>query len=166
MSALGELIAAGRRRAKLSQRELGGLLTTPEKPEGVWGTYIGQVERGKRVPPDSLLLSMSAALQLDPVRVLAAAYQSRSHTDTGRLVFSLAPLLLFLSGEGNEASPDIQTALRSLGQLTAAMREEKHPRLRETLGRVAQLDDQRWHLFRNAVAAISAAAPLESVRDS
>ena len=80
MATLGELVAAGRRRQRLSREDLGALLRRPDKPQGLWSTYIGQVERGTRVPPDSTVLQLAEVLGIDARRLLAAAYASRART--------------------------------------------------------------------------------------
>ena len=162
MSALGDLVLAGRRSAGLSQRELGALLRSLDKPDGLWGTYIGQVERGKRVPPDALVLNIAAVLKLEPLRLLAAAYESRSHTPTGKRLFSLAPLLLLLRSGRGPAAAGTRQALQSLRQLAAALRQPEQSRLHEALAQAATLDERHWHLFCNALTAAHAAASSAS----
>ncbi len=161
MSALGELIRAGRLRAGLTQRDLGARASMPDKPDGVWGTYIGQIERGKRMPPDRLLLRIAEVLELDPYHVLAAANHSRARTETGRQLFALAPLLFLLQDDQGRMPADLPNALRSLIRLHATLQNERHARLRQVLSAVAQVDESRWRMFCNAVAAISATAASE-----
>lgn len=66
----GEIIRKARG-DRLSQQALGRLI-------GVWGTYIGQIEKGERVPSDERCLQLAKELSLDPRGLLVSAYQERA----------------------------------------------------------------------------------------
>jgi transcriptional regulator with XRE-family HTH domain len=156
--ALGALVSAGRKRAKLSQRALGALLQTPHKPDGVWGTYIGQIEQGKRVPPDAMILLLAAALEIDAQRLLAAAYESRAHTPTAQKLFALAPFLLFLRKNQATATTPAATdaALSSLQRLATLKASVPDRRLVDLLAALGTLDERRWLMLHNAATAMCA----------
>ena len=76
----GEIIKKARN-GRYSQQSLGELI-------GVWGTYIGQIEKGERVPSDERCLLLAQALDLDPRKLLISAYQERTQTKEVRQLFS------------------------------------------------------------------------------
>ena len=51
-----EILKEARLQARLSQRGLAEQLTTAQKPEGVWATYVGQIEKGDKVPCDEVCI--------------------------------------------------------------------------------------------------------------
>ena len=82
----GDLIRKARQ-GRFSQQELGDEI-------GVWGTYIGQIESGKRIPSDKRCLDLAAALDLDSGALLLQAYRQRAtSTEARRLFDRMAGLL-------------------------------------------------------------------------
>ena len=88
---LGDMIERARR-GRFSQHGLGEKI-------GVWGTYIGQIESGKRIPSDERCLDLAAILDLDPRALLIQAYRQRAHTkEAGRLFDDMAELIAASAG--------------------------------------------------------------------
>lgn len=83
----GDLIRAARARAGLSQGLLAQRLVTSKRPEGVWSTYIGQIEKGEKLPSEELCLKLAEVLELEPVEVLLAAYRDRADTPEAQRFF-------------------------------------------------------------------------------
>ena len=76
----GEIIKKARN-GRYSQQSLGDLI-------GVWGTYIGQIEKGERIPSDERCLLLAQALDLDARKLLISAYQERTQTKEVQQLFS------------------------------------------------------------------------------
>jgi len=76
----GEIIKKARN-GRYSQQSLGELI-------GVWGTYIGQIEKGERVPSDERCLLLAQALDLDTRKLLISAYRERTQTKEVQQLFS------------------------------------------------------------------------------
>ena len=74
------LIVECRRRLGFSQRQLGAELRTSRRPHGVWNTYIGEIEKGEKVPSDEVVLKMAEVLGLDGGTALLAAYRARTES--------------------------------------------------------------------------------------
>ena len=83
-----EIVKEARLQARLSQRGLAEQLTTAQKPEGVWATYVGQIEKGDKVPSDEVCIKLAEVLELDPDVVLLAAYQAKASSQEGRDLFA------------------------------------------------------------------------------
>ena len=82
----GEMIKRARKN-RFSQQTLGEQI-------GVWGTYIGQIEKGERIPSDERCLQLAEALELDPTKLLIVAYRERAQTkEAGRLFAQMEQLL-------------------------------------------------------------------------
>lgn len=69
--AFADLLREARTRKRLSQRELG-------EQVGIWNTYIGQIEKGEKVPSDEICKKFAEVLELDLTQVLLAAYEART----------------------------------------------------------------------------------------
>ena len=92
----GDMIERARR-GRFSQQGLGEKI-------GVWGTYIGQIEKGKRIPSDERCLDLAAILELDPRALLIQAYRQRARTKEARRLFDrMAGLLSDPAGSGRTA---------------------------------------------------------------
>jgi transcriptional regulator with XRE-family HTH domain len=86
-----DMIKDARLDARISQRALAEQLKTTQKPEGVWATYVGQIEKGEKVPSDEVCVKLAEVLKLDTTRVLLAAYEARAADSPApaRALFSL-----------------------------------------------------------------------------
>lgn len=69
------------RKDRFSQQTLGEQI-------GVWGTYIGQIEKGERVPSDELCLQLAKVLDLEPQKLLISAYRERAQTKEAQQLFA------------------------------------------------------------------------------
>jgi len=76
----GEIIKKARE-GRFSQQALGEHI-------GVWGTYIGQIEKGERVPSDERCLLLAQALDLDTRKLLISAYRERTQTKEVQALFA------------------------------------------------------------------------------
>ena len=65
-----DMIKDARLNARISQRALAEQLKTTQKPEGVWAPYVGQIEKGEKVPSDEVCVKLAEVLKLDTTRVL------------------------------------------------------------------------------------------------
>ena len=83
-----EMIKGARLQTRLSQRGLAEQLITAQKPEGVWATYIGQIEKGEKVPSDEVCIKLAEVLELDSSEVLLAAYEAKAGSEEGRALFA------------------------------------------------------------------------------
>lgn len=72
-----DLIRDARTKKRLSQRQLGEQILTPGRPKGIWNTYIGQIEKGDKIPSDEICKKFAEVLELDLTQVLLAAYEAR-----------------------------------------------------------------------------------------
>ncbi len=72
-----DLIRDARIKKRLSQRQLGEQILTPGRPKGIWNTYIGQIEKGDKIPSDEICKKFAEVLELDLTQVLLAAYEAR-----------------------------------------------------------------------------------------
>ena len=98
---------------------------------GVWGTYIGQIEKGVRVPSDELCLELAKALELDPARLLVAAYRERAQAKEARRLFVQMEKLL--------SDPVVSRIVGDPGLLDASVLEAlEQPAVRKALR------DKRW----------------------
>lgn len=73
----GETMAATRRRADLSQEELGFLASLHR-------TEIGMLERGIRLPRIDTVVKLAGALELEPGDLLKGMVWKAGHTSPGR----------------------------------------------------------------------------------
>ena len=80
-----EIVKEARLQARLSQRGLAEQLTTAQKPDGVWATYVGQIEKGDKVPSDEVCIKLAEVLQLDLLGQGEFARGSRSVGQDGAL---------------------------------------------------------------------------------
>ena len=76
---LAELIRAARMDQKLSQKALGKLISTAAKPNGVWSTYIGQIEKGDKIPSDDVCVELARILDLERDLVLETHVVAKDH---------------------------------------------------------------------------------------
>jgi transcriptional regulator with XRE-family HTH domain len=53
----------------------------------VWNTYVGQIEKGEKVPSDEVVLKLAEVLELNSDEVLVAACVARAESDEARALF-------------------------------------------------------------------------------
>jgi len=70
MPTFGEIIRRARE-GRFSQKELGNQI-------GVWDTYIGQIEKGEKIPSDDICMGLAKVLELDGRSLLLTAYRERA----------------------------------------------------------------------------------------
>lgn len=108
MSTLGETIKQARENLKMSQKELG-------QRGGVWDTYIGQIEKGEKIPSDELCLKIAQILGLNGRDLLLCAYIERSGDESRELFEQMRQILndpaLGYFKRINQFSPEILEAL-------------------------------------------------------
>ena len=68
---IAELVRTARMDHKLSQKALAKQISTTTKPNGVWATYVGQIEKGEKVPSDDVCVELARILGLDRDLVLS-----------------------------------------------------------------------------------------------
>ena len=83
-----EIVKEARLRARLSQRGLAEQLVTAQKPNGVWATYVGQIEKGEKVPSDEVCVKLAEVLELNFSEVLLAAYEAKAGSEEARALFA------------------------------------------------------------------------------
>ena len=88
------MISEARRGRRLSQRHLGEQIQTAKRPNGVWNTYVGQIEKGEKVPSDEVVLKLAEVLELNPSAVLLAAYEARAESDEASELFRQMEMVL------------------------------------------------------------------------
>ena len=164
-----EMVREARQQARLSQRGLAEQLTTAQKPEGVWATYVGQIEKGDKVPSDEVCIKLAEVLKLDPDVVLLAAYQAKANSQEGRDLFAKMarsltdPVVSELLASDEPLAPSVLEALADadtrdlLGDQTwlgAVARARKVQRERDVLGLltlVESMDDKQWGVIMGMI---------------
>ena len=164
-----EMIKQARLQAQLSQQRLAEQLVTARRPKGVWATYIGQIEKGEKVPSDEVCIKLAEVLELDSNTVLIAAYEAKASSEEGRALYgkmmrSLSDPVVnkLLSSEeplnpallGVLSNPEIVTLLGDQPWLEAVTRARKKQKERDVLGLLAlveAMDDQQWTMIRGII---------------
>ncbi len=165
-----EMIKEARLQAKLSQQRLADQLVTARKPEGVWATYIGQIEKGEKVPSDEVCIKLAEVLELDSNIVLIAAYEAKASSEEGRALYgkmmrSLSDPVVnkLLSSEepldpallGVLSNPEIAVLLGDQPWLEAVVRARKNQKERDVLGlleKVEAMNDTQWDTIMGIIA--------------
>lgn len=162
----GGMIREARDRIGLSQSELAQLLVTVRKPDGVWSTYVGQIEKGEKLPSEEICVKLADVLDLDPIRLLLTSYRERADTAEARQFFDhlreaasgpgVTALLLSdgealnaLLDESMNGLPVSEEWAEIVGGLCRSGRIADLPQL---LGLVQGLGDAEWEALR-ALAA-------------
>lgn len=172
-----EIVKEARLQARLSQRGLAEQLTTAQKPDGVWATYIGQIEKGEKVPSDEVCIKLAEVLELDASEVLLAAYEAKAGSEEGRELFgkmtrSLAdPVIrqLLASKESLDpalldalADPETRSLLGDQSWLDAVSRARKMQKKRDLLGLLAlvgAMDDKQWGAIMGIIETMGLEPP-------
>jgi transcriptional regulator with XRE-family HTH domain len=170
----GEMIRTARLRARLSQSRLAQLLVTPKRPEGVWATYVGQIEKGEKLPSEEICLQLAEVLGLNPVRVLLWSHRSRAETPAAQdllqrlLVAAEDPGLTELLQEEEDGSPlpglddegmrELMDA-GGLGELIGALcRSGRIAAVSSLLDRLADINEKDWEALMGLVGSSAFAA--------
>jgi|GEM_PF-689138 transcriptional regulator with XRE-family HTH domain len=109
---IGETIKLARKTLGYSQEILGDMA-------GVYATYIGQIELGKRIPSDEVCSSLAFALNLNPNHLLFLAHTERAKGST-RVLMEQIESLIFDQSEFSELlqgtldNPSSQTSLKEV----------------------------------------------------
>lgn len=125
------------RKDRFSQQTLGEQI-------GVWGTYIGQIEKGERVPSDEICLQLAKVLNLDPQKLLISAYRERAQTKEAQHLFALMdkmmtdPLISEVIADPKLLDAAIIQALHQPG----IRRALKNPKWRDALSECASMADR------------------------
>lgn len=85
MMTFGDMIKVARK-GKFSQKQLGAEV-------GVWDTYIGQIEKGGKIPSDEICIKLAHVLGLDERKLLLMAYQERAAGPAAALFGQVAELI-------------------------------------------------------------------------
>lgn len=72
------LVREARLSQELSQRQLGEKLQTTQRPRGVYNTYVGQIEKGEKVPSIEVCVKLAEVLNIEVNELLLAAYEART----------------------------------------------------------------------------------------
>jgi transcriptional regulator with XRE-family HTH domain len=116
-----------------SQRQLGEKLKTTQRPRGVYNTYVGQIEKGEKVPSLDVCVKLAEVLELDVNELLLAAYEARTESaesDDARLLFSnmrralTDPLIKALLAEDKGFDANVLKALTDPG-IRGALSDER-----------------------------------------
>ena len=164
-----EMIKEARLRAHLSQQRLADQLVTARRPKGVWATYIGQIEKGEKVPSDEVCIKLAEVLELDSNTVLIAAYEAKASSEEGRALYgrmmrSLSDPVVnkLLSSEepldpdllGVISNPEIVDLLGDKPWLEAIARARKKQKERDVLRLLAlveAMDDKQWDMIMGII---------------
>jgi transcriptional regulator with XRE-family HTH domain len=144
----GSLIRTQRQAAGISQKALGQRIITKKKPDGVWATYIGQLEKGDKVPSAEICIAIARALEVDPYFMLALAFRERAETLEERV---LSDVLLSLIKEGWDTKDKVQLAdgpIASMVEVGAGARRDQILRI---LDHARDVDDAKWEAICAAV---------------
>ena len=164
-----EMIKEARLQAQLSQQGLAEQLVTTRRPKGVWATYIGQIEKGEKVPSDEVCIKLAEVLELDSNTVLIAAYEAKASSEEGRALYgkmmrSLSDPVVnkLLSSEqpldpallGVLSNPEIVALLGDQPWLERVVRARKNQKERDVLSLLAlveAMDDRQWNMIRGLI---------------
>lgn len=170
---LAEMVLAARKAKGLSQGMVASQLTTKKKPRGVWPTYVGQIEKGEKVPSDEVCLKLAEVLGLEVKQVLLAAYSARAESAEAAALFLEATESLAVTAStprsGQAEQPLSAELRRILGdpELREALAQ---PRLQalllqiaragggrdfaRVLSRLQAMDDRQWISLLNILEAM------------
>ena len=105
---IGDTVKRTRKALGYSQEILGDMA-------GVYATYIGQIELGKRNPSDEVCSSLAYALNLDPNHLLFLAHTERAKGSTKVLMEQIEGLIF----DQNEFSELLQSTLDNSASQTS-----------------------------------------------
>ena len=164
-----EMIKEARLQAHLSQQGLAKQLVTARRPKGVWATYIGQIEKGEKVPSDEVCIKLAEVLELDSNRLLIAAYKAKAGSAEGCALYSKMMRLMsdpvvnkLLSREEPLdpallevlSNPEIAALFGDQPWLEAVARAHKKQQERDVLGLLSLvdvMDDKQWRMIMGII---------------
>tara|TARA_B100000315_G_C14471113_1_gene538372 strand:- start:43 stop:525 length:483 start_codon:yes stop_codon:yes gene_type:complete len=111
-TSIGNRIRKARKQKGLSQQELGKLV-------GVWGTHIGQIEKGDRNPSEELCIKLARKLDLDVLGTVVGTYKAKAESKLSRDMFSRI--------EDFIADPELNNLLRNKTSLDGTKEISKVP---------------------------------------
>jgi len=164
------MIRESRRQQGLSQRQLGEQI-------GVWNTYVGQIEKGEKVPSDEVCGKLAEVLRLDPALLLVAAYEAKADSEQAKALFGTVrrvlgdPVLQQLLTKKAPLDPQLLEALEEADVRDALLEGS----WREMIGRcyrlrkrrntpglmalVEAMSDKQWKAMINMLEAMGLEAP-------
>ena len=171
-----EMIKKGRKQADLSQRGLAKLLISSKKPDGVWATYVGQIEKGEKIPSDDVCTKLAEVLHLDSDMVLFAAYQAKAGSKEERNLFMKMAQLMgdpvvnqLASKEPLEpnllealADAEVRSLLNDKPWVSATIRARKARKNREILKLlpiVEAINDKQWRAIKQILETMKLKPP-------
>ena len=105
-----EIVKKARKRLRLSQARLGGEI-------GVWNTYVGQIEKGEKVPSDEVVIKLAKVLDLNLNELLLSAYKAKADSAEAQSLFKRMetalndPVLQQIVSSSNPVDPAVLAAL-------------------------------------------------------
>ena len=162
IQSFSEQIGQARRRLGFSQRQLGAQIRTPKRPDGVWNTYVGQIEKGDKVPSDEVVLKLAEVLRLDGGEVLLAAYRARTESTRVRTLLAQVEGALHQQSareDGKGAHLAAESAAFSadeewVGRLVAILATRGTSEVSRLLSSVVGLNERQWRAVSQALEAI------------
>ena len=143
----------------------------------MWNTYVGQIEKGEKVPSDEVCARLAEVLHLDPTLVLLAAYEAKADSDEAKALFGTMkrvltdPVLQQLLTKREPLDPRLLEALDAADirgvLLEAAWREmvgrcyrlRKKRNVPGLLALVEAMTDKQWKAMINMLEAMGLEAP-------
>ena len=155
----GEVIKRARK-GKFSQKEVAAEI-------GVWDTYVGQIEKGDKVPSDEVCVKLAEALDLDTKKLLLLAYEKRASGYARELFERVAriiddPVTEYLLSEDRVIDEELLEILKDR-RIREALKDpvwrEVFVRGYEMQGKdipaliraVAQMDEKQWQALANMI---------------
>lgn len=155
----GEVIKRARK-GQFSQKELGAEI-------GVWDTYVGQIEKGDKVPSDEVCVKLAEVLNLDVQKLLLLAYERRASGYARKLFERVAriiddPVTEYLLSEDRVIDEELLEILKDR-RIREALKDSVW---RETflcsyemqgkdipalIRAVAQMDEKQWQALSNMI---------------
>jgi transcriptional regulator with XRE-family HTH domain len=168
------MVLAARKAKGLSQGAVASKLTTGKKPRGVWPTYVGQIEKGEKVPSDEVCLKLAEVLGLEVKQVLLAAYAARAESTEAAALFleAIESLAVAASPPGSSQQTDqpLSSELRRLLSDPEFREALAQPRLQalllqiaragagrdfaRVLSRLQAMEDRQWISLLNILEAM------------
>ena len=168
-----EMVKQARQKAGISQGELARQMRTAKRPQGVWATYVGQIEKGEKVPSEEICVKLAEVLNLEINKVLLAVYEARADSEQARALFQKMtralsdPVIDQLLGAKDTLDPNLLKAL-SDADLRAALGQEEWRQMvihsyqnrqkRDILGLLARLEamnDKQWNGLMGLLESMS-----------